>query len=158
MPNKVNKLLKYNHVEKSMRTPFIIYADLVSLLEKISTCHNNPKKSSTTKVNKHAASRYSLFTHYSFNTTKNKLHYYRGKNCVNNFCLDLKKEHATKIVDYEKKEMIPLTYKKNKLYKKQKFCYICKKGFSTDDKKHQNVRDHCHYKGKYRGVAHCIYS
>ena len=32
-----------------MKVPFIIYADLRSLLEKINTCHNNPEKSSTTK-------------------------------------------------------------------------------------------------------------
>ena len=30
---------------------------------------------------------------------------------MNNFCLDLK-EHATKIINYEKKEMIPLTKKR----------------------------------------------
>ena len=28
MPNDNNKILKYNHGEKSMRAPFIIYADL----------------------------------------------------------------------------------------------------------------------------------
>ena len=42
---------------------------------------------------------------------KNKLDYYRGKNCMKNFCLDLR-EHATKIINYEKKEMIPLTKKR----------------------------------------------
>ena len=57
------------------KVPFIIYADLDSLLEKMSTCHNNPKKSSTTKINKHTPSGYSLFTHCSFNTIKNKLDY-----------------------------------------------------------------------------------
>ena len=30
------------------------------------------------------------------------------------------------------------------------------KGFSTDDKKYQKVRDPCHYTGKYRGAAHEI--
>ena len=68
----------------------------------MSTCHNNPKKSSTTRINKHTASGYSLFTHCSFDTTKNKLDYYRGKNCMKTFCLDLR-EHTTKIIDYEKK-------------------------------------------------------
>ena len=38
-----NKILKYNHTEKSRKVPFIIYADLESLLEKMKTC-NNPKK------------------------------------------------------------------------------------------------------------------
>ena len=45
---------------------------------------------------------------------------------MKNFCLDLKK-YATKTIDYEKKEMIPLIYKENELYKRQKVCYICKK-------------------------------
>ena len=35
-----------------------------SLLEKINTCYRNPEKSSETKINKHKASGYSLFTHY----------------------------------------------------------------------------------------------
>ena len=76
---------------------------LESLLEKMNTFHNNLKKSSTTKINKHTTSGYSLFTNCSFNTTKNKLNHY--KNCIRNFCLDLK-EHATKIITYEKKKRI----------------------------------------------------
>ena len=139
-----------------MRVPFIIYADLECLLEKMNTCHNNPENSSTTKINKHTTSGYSLFTHCSFDTTKNKLDYYRGKNYMKKFCLDLR-EHATKIINYEKKGMIPLTEKKEKKHNKQKVCYICKKGFSADDcNKKYKVRDHCHYMGKYRGAAHDI--
>ena len=71
--------------------------------------------------------------------------------------LDLR-EHATKIINYEKKEMIPLTKKEEKKHNKQKVCYICRKGFNTDDsnKRYHKVRDHCHYTGKYRGAAHDI--
>ena len=103
MPEEDDRILKYNHGEKSMKVPFIIYADLESLHEKISTCHNNHEKLSTTKVNKHIPSGYSLFTHCSFDTIKNKLDYYSGKNCMKNFCLNLK-EHATKMINYEKKK------------------------------------------------------
>ena len=118
-------------------------------MKKFNTCHNNPEKSSKTKIHKHTPSGYSLFAHCSFDTTKNKLDYYRGKNCMKNFCLDVR-EHASKIINYEKKEMIPLTKKEEKKHNKQKGCYICKKGFSTDDsnKKCQKVKDHCHYTGK----------
>ena len=56
MPRKDNKILKYNHGEKSMKVPFLIYTDLECLLEIISTCHNNPKKSTTTKRNEHTPS------------------------------------------------------------------------------------------------------
>ena len=34
MPKEDNKILKQNHGEKFMKVPFIIYADLESLLEK----------------------------------------------------------------------------------------------------------------------------
>ena len=156
MPEK-DKILKYNQGEKSMKVPFTIYADLESLLEKMNTCHNNPEKSSTAKINKHTPSGYSLFTHCSFNTTKNKLDYYRGKNCMKHFCLDLR-ERPTEIVNHEKKEMVPLTKEEKEWHNMQKVCHICKKVFSTDynNKKYHKVKDHCHYTGEYRGAAHDI--
>ena len=48
-----NNLINYNKGEKSLKLPFIIYADLECLLEKISTCYNNPNLPSTTKINQH---------------------------------------------------------------------------------------------------------
>ena len=39
----------------------------------MSTCYNNPEKSSTTKINKHPPSGYSLFTYCSFDIAENKL-------------------------------------------------------------------------------------
>ena len=50
-----------------------------------------------------------------------------GKDRMKNFCNDLK-EQATKIINYEKKDMIPLlTYEENKFYKKQKFVIYLRK-------------------------------
>ena len=155
MPAKDSNIIKYNHGEKSMKVPFIIYVDLECLLEKISTCINNPKESSTTKINKHTPSGYSIFTSCSFDESKNKLNYYRGKDCMKKFCKDLK-EHATRIINHEKKKIIPLTKEEKINYNDQNVCYICKKEFDTIDKKHHEVRDHCHYTGKYRGTAHNI--
>ena len=126
MPNEDNKIIKYNQGEKSRRSPFNIYADLECLLEKISTCYKNFEESSTTEINKQAPSGYSLFTYCSFDKTKNKLDYYRGDNYMKKFCKDLR-EHATKIINHEKKKMIPLTKKEEKNHNKQKVCYICKK-------------------------------
>ena len=131
MPNEDNKIIKYNEGEKSVRSPFIIYADLECLLEKINTCYNNAKELSTSEINKHTPSGYLLFTHCSFDKTKNKLDYYRGDDCMEKFCKDLR-EHATKI-NYEKKKMMSLTTKEEKNHNKQKVCYICKKEFNTDN-------------------------
>ena len=155
MPAKDNNTIKYNHGEKSIKLPFAVYADLECLLEKMSTCYNNPKESSTTKINKHTPSGYSIFTHCSFDKSKSKLNYYRGEDCMTKFCKDVR-EHATKIISYEKKDMIPLTKKEEEDYNNQKVCYICKKEFDKSDKKHYKLRDHCHYTGKYRGAAHNI--
>ena len=155
MLTKDNNTIKYNQGEKSIKLPFVVYADLECLLEKMSTCYNNPEKSSTTKINKHTLSGYSLFTHCSFDKTKNKLDCCRGEDCMKKIGKDLR-EHARKIINYEKKDMIPLTKKEEKNHNNQKVCYIRKKEFDTSDKKHHKVRDHCHYSGKYRGAAHNI--
>ena len=45
---------------------------------------------------------------------------------MKNFCLDLR-EHATKIINYEKKEMIPLTKKEEKSIISKKFAIYVKK-------------------------------
>ena len=148
MPTKNNNITKCNHGEKSMKLLFVIYADLECLLEKMSTCINSPNESSTTKINKHTPSGYSIFTHCSFHESKNKLNYYRRKDCMKKCSKDLR-EHASKIINYEKKKIIPLTTE-------EKICYICKKEFNNNDKKNYKVRDHCHYTGKYRGAAHNI--
>ena len=76
------------------------------------------------------SSGYSLFTHCSFDKTKNKLDCYRGKDCMKKICEDLR-EHATKINNYEKKDMIPSTKKEEENHNKQDVCYICKKEFNT---------------------------
>ena len=155
MPTKDNNVIKHNHGEKSIKLSFVVYADLECLLEKMSTCYNNPEESSTAKINKHTPSGYSIFTPCSFDKSKSKLNYYRGADCMTKFCKDLR-EHATKIINYEKKDMIPLTKKEEKNYNNPKVCYICKKEFDKCDKKHYKVRDHCHYTGTYRGAAHNI--
>ena len=138
-----------------MKLPVLIYTDLECLLEKMSTCISNPNESSTTEINKHTPSGYSIFTHCSFDESKNKLNYYRKDDCMNKFCKDLR-EHVTKIINYEKKKMIPLTTKEKIYRNKQKICYICKKEFNNNDKKNYKVRDYCHNTSKYRDAAHNI--
>ena len=44
---------------------------------------------------------------------------YRGRDCIEKFCKDLK-ELATKIINYEEKSMIPLTDNENKFNEEQK--------------------------------------
>ena len=92
----------------------------------MSTCINNPNESSTTKINKHTPSGYSIFTHCSFDKSKNKLNYYRAKDCMKKFSKDLR-EHISEIINYEKKKMIPLTTEEKIYHNKQKICIYVKK-------------------------------
>ena len=149
MSDEDNKTLKYVSGEKSLKVPFVFYADLECLLKKINTCQNNPDKSYTEKKATHRPSSYSLTTCCSFDKSLNYQKYYRGEDCMKIFCNDLK-DQAMKIINCEKKEMTPLTNKEKESYENQEICHICKKEFNNDNK----VRDHCHYTGKCRGAAH----
>ena len=51
MLNEDNKTLKYKHGEKSLKAPFMIYADLECLLEKMNSCQTNFEKLYTEKKN-----------------------------------------------------------------------------------------------------------
>ena len=73
MPDEDNKTLKYNHGEKSMRVPFLIYADLECLLEKMHLRQNNLENCYTEKKIKDTPSGYSLLHRFSFDTTKKSL-------------------------------------------------------------------------------------
>ena len=148
MPSNDNNLIRYNEGEKYLKLPFVIYADLECILEKISTCYNNPNLSSTTKINQHVPSDYFIFTNCSFDKSLNKLSHYRGEDCMRRFCKDLR-DYATRIVDCKRKFITPLTKEKKDSYYKENTCHICMKDLDSDKVKH-----HCHFTGKYRGAAH----
>ena len=52
----VEKILKYNPGEKSLKAPFAIYLDLECLLKKEQYCQNNPEKSYTEEKAWHESS------------------------------------------------------------------------------------------------------
>ena len=161
MPYEDSKVLKYNHREKSLKALFCISFDTESLLLKMPSCQNNLKKSYTEKKSNHKPSSYSWFTCGSFDASKNKLGYYRGEDRMKKLCEDFR-DQVMKIINYEKKEMIPRTDEETEFYEKQKVCHICQKEFSTNKndknkfKLYRKVKDHCHYTGKFRGAAHSI--
>ena len=108
MPSEDNKILEFNQYQKSDKAPFIIYADLEFIIEKIDGCKNNSENSSTTKVSEHIPSGYSMFTTSSFRSKENKHDVYSGKDCMKKFC-EFLKEHAMKIINFKKKKMKLLT-------------------------------------------------
>ena len=113
------KTLRCNHGEKWLKTPFVIYADLECLLLKQQLCQSKPNDSYTERKAIHEPCGYALNLVCSFDSKQNKRSFYRGKDCIKRFYYDLK-ELGTKVVNYEQKEMTPLTDDENKYYEEQK--------------------------------------
>ena len=104
MPSEDTKILEFNQYQKSDKAPFIIYADLECLIEKIDECKNNPENSFTTKVSEHIPSGFSMSTISSLKSIENKHNVYRGKDYMKEFCEYLR-EQAMKIINFKKKKM-----------------------------------------------------
>ena len=158
MPMKGKNIVKYNSGEKSLKVANVIYFDLEALQVKNESCSNNPENSYTEKKITHKVCGYSMNLKRLYG--KNIHKHYRGKDCMDKFSKDLK-SLAMKVINTEKKEMIPLTNNENRYYESLEYCHICRKKFCNDkdDKtypKYQNVRDHDHYTGTFRGDAHSI--
>ena len=86
MPSEDTKILEFNQNQKSDKAPFIIYADLECLIEKIDGCKNNSENSFTTKAGEHISSGFSMFTISSLKSIENKHDVYRGKDYMKIFC------------------------------------------------------------------------
>ena len=71
-------------------------------LKNANTNLNNNQNKSTIKINNHVPCGYSMFTHCSFDNTKNKLNHCRGEDCMKKFTNNLK-DHVSIIITYEQK-------------------------------------------------------
>ena len=102
MPSEDTKIWEFNQYQKSDKAPFIIYADLECIIEKIDGCKSNPENSATTKASEHIPSGFSMFTISSFTSIENKHDVSRGKDCRKTFCEYLR-QHTIKIINLKKK-------------------------------------------------------
>ena len=124
MPSEKNNILEFNQYTKPDKMPYNIYAYIKSLFKKVDGCAKNPASSSTTKIGKHIPCGYSMSTIWTFDNTENKHILYRGKR--EKFLYSLR-EHATNVIKFEKKKMLPLTKEELKSYQKAKVCDIYRK-------------------------------
>ena len=81
MPQELEKI-KYLPGEKSLKVPFIIYADLECLLKKVRSCQNNPENSYTGKKVKHKLQDTHGVQYARSMRQKNRRYFYRGKDCI----------------------------------------------------------------------------
>ena len=91
MPSEKDNVLEFNQYMKSDKIPYIIYADIESLIKITDGCANNPESSSTTKIGELIPCGYSMSAIWAFDHIKNKHTLYRGKDCMKTFCTSFKR-------------------------------------------------------------------
>ena len=87
MPSEMDNILKLNQYMKSDKMPYIIYANIESLIKKTDGTENNPANSSTTKIGEHIPCGYSITTNWSH---RKQTYFFCGKGCTKKFCNSLR--------------------------------------------------------------------
>ena len=82
MPSEKVNILEFNQYLKLDKMPYIIFADIESLIKKIDECVNNPENSLITKIGYYIPCGYSMSTIWAFDYIENKHTLYRGKGCM----------------------------------------------------------------------------
>lgn len=149
VPTEDKKILKFSNFRNKEKVPFVIYADLESILIKH---HDSKPTSCITKFQKHEPFSIAFYLKCSYDNSLSHFELYSGEDCISWFTKKLK-EMAIKLnyIFFNKIEMRELTAEQRKHFEDSLFCYICTKPFTSVDVK---VRDHCHLTGLYRGSAH----
>ena len=85
MLSEDTKILNFNQHKKSDKAPFIMYADIECLIEKVDEFKNNPENLSTTTEGEHIQSCFSMSTKLLFKCIEMVHDVYRGKDCMKKF-------------------------------------------------------------------------
>ena len=143
MPKK--GILKFQHYNRSIKVPLVVYADFEAFTQKISL----KRGSSTEQYQKHQPSGFC----YKIVGLEKKTELYRAKgdeNIGEKFVEMLEKDIRQILQKHNlSKKMDPLTKKEQKDFDSAKVCWICQKALGR-----KRARDHDHFTGKYRGAAH----
>ena len=85
MPTK-NPIVKYVDGQYKFKVPFVIYADIKSILVPVSGALNNPEMSSARGINVHQPSGWCMYSKFVYGKVTNPLKQHRGIDCLSKFC------------------------------------------------------------------------
>ncbi|XP_065651152.1 uncharacterized protein LOC136079347 [Hydra vulgaris] len=151
---KPGSTMQFIHHNRSMRVPFVVYADFESFIKPINTCTPNPNESYTKQYQKHTPSSFcyyiKCFDESFYQSSPATFTVSSETDDVAQIFVDSLQKDIIKIcnrIKFPKKTIVTL---ENKIYFDAAIsCHICGKDLRKD-----KVRDHCHITGKYRGAAH----
>ena len=147
---------KFRSFRKTVKIPFVIYADLETLLEKLTDTTSSQTENSilfTEKLQKHIACSYGYKVVCCYDKSMSKpFKMYRGLNSVNKFFSDIfeeEKEILDKLKQFRNTSM-NLFSEDQINHNNTTNCYVCECSFTIENRK---VKDHCHVTGSYRGAS-----
>lgn len=151
MPSPDNNILKFESFSKQLLVPFVLYADLESILKEPAEVYS--KSENTVAYQEHAACSIGYYFNCSFDKSKSFYKSTRGQHCIDWFVDELRE--IADFIEQTLNAVIPIqmTEDDENDFKNADHCHICEEKYtSTDDE--TRVRDHSHLTGKYRGSAH----
>jgi hypothetical protein len=146
--------LSFKNYNRSMRVPFVVYADFESFIKPIDTCQPNPDSSYTKQYQKHIPSSFcyhiKCFDDEIYSQEPVTFTAESEDDDVAGTFFDTLENNIKEIYNKFKwpKRMI-FTADDKKKFDEATVCHICEKELGDD-----RVRDHCHLTGKFRGAAH----
>ena len=135
--------ISFIHHNRSIKVPFVVYADFEAFTEEISSCEQNQEFSFTNKYEKHKPSGFCYkIVCFDEKLFKHKPVLYRGKNeedigetFVEMLEEDIKKIH--KKFEFSKKKIFK--FKDKDTFEKATICWICQKEFKETEKSERSL-------------------
>ena len=155
LPEKGSKI-SFKNYNKSMRVPFIVYADFESFTPQLSTYQPNPDKSYTKGYQKHIPSGFCYHIKYFDDTLYSQepvtfVKEYDDDDVAQIFIDTLEKNIKDSYEKFKFPKSVIMTMHDKTAYENFTLCHIC-----NEELVKNRVREHCHLSGKCWGAAHEI--
>lgn len=148
MPSTMENGIQFNNYQNQLMVPFIIYADIESLLKEPSEQFCNGVK--TQAFQQHEAYSIGYYFKHFYDDSKSYYKSNRSVDCIDWFVSELRLI-ANEVFEIFEHPKPMINSPDEQTFDLEKQCHICGEEYDGDDKR---VRDHSHISGEYRGSAH----
>ena len=149
--------ITFKNYSRQVPVPFKIYADFECILKKVESDIVDDNSSYTRKYQDHIPYSFAYKVVCADNKFSKKVVSYRGKNAAHKFIRAILREYSYcwRVTKKHFDKNLIMSTEEEERFQQSNICWICNRLFDVAD---DEVRDHCHVNGKYRGAAHWSYN